>query len=196
MKGRIALALLVCTTSAYAIFCPTGFTTINYGDTIDKVREVCGKPDTEHEFARTASTAQEWEYYVKLHNLDRAMAKMTVLLKDNKVVNINIVDDSFAHSQVCMSVQTGNRLGVVQSFCNKPGEPKNVSRTEVCGNTIQIDNSAQQVEFACGKPALTKDIQTESSQNPALVVTEYEYAGPPRVKLIFEDGKLKDRRFS
>jgi len=195
MKGCITLALLVCTTNACALFCPTSFSNINYGDSIEQVQQVCGKPDAQKQFARTASAAQEWEYFVKLHNLDQAMTKMTVLFKNNKVININVADDSIAHSQVCESVQAGKHVGVIQTFCTRPYATKNVASTDVCGATIQIDNSTQQVEFACGKPALTKDIQTQSSQNPAIEVTEYEYSGPPRVSLIFENGRLKDRNF-
>jgi hypothetical protein len=195
IKGYIILALLTCASNAFAILCPTNFNTINDGDSTDHIQQLCGKPDTQTQSNRTSSSSQEWEYYVKLHNLDQAMTKMSVLFKDNKVINIHVDDDSFSHSQICQSVQAGKNIGVIQTFCTKQNAPKNVASTDVCGSTIQVDNSAQQVEFACGKPSLVKDIQTQSSQNPIIEVTEYIYSGPPKVSLIFENGALKDRRF-
>jgi hypothetical protein len=191
MKSYILFILLFFTSQAFAIFCPTNFSSINFGDSIDEVKRVCGDPNSFNQYTTTTTSNQIWTYYIKAPGISQRMTKMVILFRDNLIVNIQIIDDTAANIQLCESVQTGNRV-FTNSVCKTPLNSQNVASTNICGALIQVGNTRDIVTRTCGAPALKKDV---GQANPPVNVTEFIYNGPPPVTLIFENGQLKDRKF-
>ena len=191
LGGTLAL-LLIYSSQVFAIFCPTSFTSINFGDTIEQIQQVCGNPNSVNQYKKNLMTNQVWEYYIKAPGFDQNMAKMSVLFRDDQVMNINIHYDPYARAQLCL-ITDNNRMRVLPAFCANPSNNQNVASTDICGTVIQAGNTTQSVELACGQPAIIKNVP--GTQNQSIEITEFHYNGPPRVTLIFENGKLSDRLF-
>ncbi len=195
MRHYISLAsslLLIYSTHAFAIFCPTNFSNINFGDTIEQIQQVCGNPNSVNQYKKNLATNQVWEYYIKAPGFDQNMAKMSVLFRDDQVMNIHIRYDPYARAQICLITQNKD-VRILPAFCTNPADNQNVASTDICGTSIQVGNNTQSVELACGQPAVTKNVP--GTENQSIYVTEFHYNGPPRVTLIFENGKLSDRLF-
>src|SRR3990167_3955162 len=63
-KLVIALLMASCPYASYALFCPSNFNVINIGDSIDSVKQLCGKPDSEKSKEEPKPAPQEWTYYI------------------------------------------------------------------------------------------------------------------------------------
>lgn len=188
---------LVLSTNVYAIFCPSNFSNINYGDTISQVQEVCGKPTSQNTIKKPASLAQVWTYYMKQSNFTQNNTKLKFLIVDDKVVNISVVDSSPISVQKChTTINPGAGPNLVETNCFKPNNSQeNLTSTRLCGYIISTGDTAKKVELTCGKAALINQFQRNPAETP-IELTELKYAGTPPVSLIFEDGKLRERKFS
>jgi len=173
----------------YAMFCPTNFSQINTGDTIEHVIQVCGNPESQNSHKKTTSLSEEWIYYVKTQSNVNTTSKMKVIFSNNKVVNISVESNNPVQPDVW---QSGKNQPVVNINFNNQ-RPVNVSSTNACGPTISIGQDVQQVKYICGTPAFVKQNQSPDAQSTSKV-TELRYGGPNPATLIFENGILKDRQ--
>ncbi len=177
------LALLGLSTSASAMFCPKNFNQINMGDTIEQVQQQCGKPDSQKTVKGEDNGPQEWTFYVhpqmkrytetRTNSGQEASVKMTVAFNNGKVINITVNSMSLATTTVCGSSASGQ---ITQSL-----------------QGISIGDSAKSVKDACGNPiAVSKG--TESNDQKPIEMIEYTYNSSPPAVLVFEGGKLVERK--
>lgn len=155
---------------SYAFFCPTNFSQINYGNTIDQVTAACGKPDKVDEVIVAPEGPQEWSYYIPQSVTTNSGQPMPGTLKTQmtfdsagKAINISV-----------------NGIGV--------------GSTTVCGKLIQIGDTSDTIKSTCGDPSFINKQNAGSSalgSTPASKkVTTMIYKTNPPVKLIFENGVL------
>ncbi len=166
-----ALILLSMTHASYALFCPTNFSIIQEGDSIDKVTSLCGKPDSQETKEVKTEGPQEWSYFIPqtvgtiTSNPATGTMKTQIAFDANsKVVNINV-----------------NGIGV--------------GSTTICnGANVSLGDTQESVKRACGDPVfVNKQQETSNTTNqlPATKVTTFTYSNTtPQVKLTFENGKL------
>jgi hypothetical protein len=125
LTKKLFFAAVVClaTTPALAMLCPNNFNEINYGDSIDAVKQQCGAADSEKTSETKENLPQEWNYYVQVSPTDQATLKTTVAFNQGKVTNMSV-----------------NGIGVsTTAICG--------------GNNIAVGDSQDSVKAACGKPA-------------------------------------------
>lgn len=167
------LSLLLFSSSAFAMFCPTNFKSINLGDSMDFVIAECGAPITQYRYERAVNLSQSWDYYLKTNPFSTANTKLQILFKDDKVVNLQITEPS--------------------SFNAEVQNTRNVTTTLLCGGIVSVGDNSQKVESACGKPALVNQLEAAAQQQPALELIALKYEGPNPATLIFENGRLSER---
>jgi hypothetical protein len=165
---RIFLILLSVffSTSSFALFCPTNFSPINIGDPIDLVLKQCGAPTTQKSYKSTIDTGpQQWSYYVVMSDSGNGTVKLLVEFIEGKVANMTI---------------NGMAIGA----------------TALCGNNISTGDTQDEVQTACGKPGAISRAQSAAGTEDVKTndVTELKYGSSPAVTLIFENGKLKERK--
>lgn len=185
MRNKLILAITLAFTqsSAYAFFCPSNFNQINFGESIESVKQKCGAPDKEKKEEATANVPQQWSYYVP------ATVAKGANLKGQGTLKTSFTFDK-AGKAINISV---NGIGVGSSA--------------VCGSNISLGATREQVETACGKPAFINKQEKEESQGaqaktpPELAkeddknkVIEWTYNSTPPVTLIFREGKLTEKR--
>jgi hypothetical protein len=163
-KKYCAILLLLISTQAHAWFCPNNFSIIQAGDSLDKIKQLCGKPLSEKTTKQEPKTPQEWGYYVAVNPPNPATVKMTVVFDVNGIVN-NITVTSMS-----------------------------IASTSLCGGTISVGNTMQAVKAACGSPPfINKGLPAQGNDKP-LIVNELIYSGPAPNMLVFENGVLTERR--
>jgi hypothetical protein len=155
------------------MFCPNNFNSINLGDSIDSVIAACGKPDSKTTNNKKANQPQEWTYYVSAATATNqpgstqpGTMKLTVAFDgDGKAINISV---------------------------NGSGMPQ----TKACPNgEIQLGDSLDAVEAACGKATYVNQTQTaQGATVPEIEMVDLVYNGSPSVTLHFENGKLTQRK--
>lgn len=164
--------------SAFAFFCPTNFNQINFGDTIDQVKQACGNPAKEETKDVTKNVPQEWSYYIPqsvgmggTYTQAQGTLKTSITFdKDDKAVNISV-----------------NGIGV--------------GATTICGQNIQLGDSQETVKSACGEPSFINKEQpraptTDTTTAPAVAdkITEFTYTSNPPTVLVFESGVLTSKK--
>lgn len=165
------ISLILTPAISYGFMCPTNFNQIEVSNTIDQVKAQCGKPDKEESKEVTAEGPQEWSYFVPQSISTPAMQPMQGTLKtsiafdkDGKVINISV-----------------NGIGV--------------GSTQLCGSTVSLGNSRDSVKASCGDPSYIAKEQPKSATPPETTkVTTFTYNTNPPSKLIFENGKLKEKQ--
>lgn len=174
MKYRIiffTIALII-SSSCFAFFCPTNFSQIDFGNSIDQVKQLCGGPDKETSVAKEPKTPQEWTYFIpqtvsatNTANQMQGTLKTSITFdKDGNAINISV-----------------NGIGVGAST--------------ICGNNIQLGDSQESIKTACGKPGFINKQEAENaSDQQKIKVTELLYNGNPPVILVFENGVLKEKK--
>lgn len=193
MKYFISFLLFIFSVVSYAMFCPTNFESINIGDSIDKVKMICGQPNSEQN-SQGQSSSEEWHYYVKSSAVSQATLPMIIVMQNNRVINITIDNLISNNGQVCQAFKTGGGDNkIVQTFCQNIDGPKSVANTQACGQIIQVGDSSRTIESACGKPVMIKSLSVPQSEAG---ITVLKYVGPPRTTLVFENNRLKMRSFS
>ena len=166
----VALSVLCLIPSmSFAMFCPGNFNLINIGDSIDRVAQACGKPDSQETKNVSPNVPQQWDFYVPLSvgtgtaYQQQGTMKLTVVFdKDGKAINISV-----------------NGTGV--------------GNTPICGNMIQLGQTQDQIKAACGTPGfVNKQEPTDASGKPVQdKVVTYTYNSNPPVTMTFENGILK-----
>jgi hypothetical protein len=169
------ITLLTFHTSAFAFFCPTNFSQIDFGMTTEQVTEACGKPDSQKESTKeNANVPQEWTYFVPQTVSTGGSQNMQGTLKSSisfddqgKAINISV-----------------NGIGV--------------GATSICSSAIQLGDTQDKVKAACGTPAnINKQDSSLSGgqQQPPTKIVEFIYSSAsPAATLVFENGVLTDKK--
>lgn len=180
MKRKIqlpfaVLALTALPSLSFAFFCPTNFSQIEFGMTVDQVTQLCGKPDTQKESTKeNENVPQEWSYFIQqtvsMGNNQNAQGtlKTTVTFDESgKAINIS-----------------ANGIGV--------------GATSLCGSSIQLGDTRDKIKSACGDPAFVNKQTAPTNGNPPpppTKVVEFNYSSvTPPATLIFENGKLTEKK--
>lgn len=180
IKIIILLSLAFVPNLVAAFFCPTNFTQINFGDTIGKVVQQCGKPNGHATKNVEREVPEEWSYFIVQTVATGSLTPTQGTLKvqitfdtDNKAINISV-----------------NGIGVGAS--------------NICGPSIQLGDSKQTIKKLCGTPAFVNS-QKSNAPNAGTIaggptgaapivksdkVTTFIYNSNPPIKLIFVNGKL------
>lgn len=163
-----------------SFFCPTNFSQIDMGATMDQVIQTCGAPDTKEAKEVKKEGPQEWTYYITQTVATTTMTPSQGTLKtqvtfdkSGKLINISV-----------------NGIGV--------------GATNICGvNSIQLGDTRETVKKACGDPSFVNKQQNnppaESDSGTTLPqqkpdqMTTFTYNSTPPVKLIFINGILTDK---
>ncbi|HSW70422.1 MAG TPA: DUF2845 domain-containing protein, partial [Gammaproteobacteria bacterium] len=139
---------------------------INVGDSIATVLAACGEPDSKTSNNKKATEPQEWAYYVATDPSKPGTMKLTVAFDENGMaINISVNGSGMPQTQLCANGQ------------------------------IQLGDTQEAVQAACGKPTYIN--QTEAGQKaevPETEILELTYRGPPSVILVFENGRLTQRK--
>lgn len=186
MQYLIAILFLFLSCNAFAIFCPTNFSSINFGDTTDTVLQMCGNPNSKRSYNQSILASQKWVYYVKTQPFSQITQKISFIFNKDRLASISVPN---ANPQVCEIKKNG---GFTQTVCTKPMNRVHITSTNLCGQIINIGDTTQYVRAACGKPLITNE--QPDWQNHSTKVTEFHYAGSPQVILVFENGRLKSRK--
>jgi hypothetical protein len=155
--------------SSYAFFCPTNFSQIYPGDTIERVKQTCGNPTLETSYEKEPEAAQQWSYYIPQTVAFNDMAPAQGTLKteitfdpSGKAINISV-----------------NGIGVGSST--------------ICGGMIQLGDSRDTIKNACGNPSFIakQDPGNSTATQTPTKITELIYGTGSPVKLKFVNGKLE-----
>src|SRR5438128_719553 len=128
LKKLIFASLLFIPNLSFAIFCPTNFSQINYGDSMDKVTQICGKPDKQETKDLEPKVPQEWSYFIpQTVGQDTSVAQQGTLKtqitfdSDGKVINISVNGLGVGASTICgSSIKLGDLKNTVKAACGEP----------------------------------------------------------------------------
>lgn len=169
MKAKLFVLILgsLFFSQAWAdMFCPNNFNSINLGDSIAAVIAACGAPDSKTTNNKKANQPQEWTYYIANDpNMPGTMKTTIAFDASGSVINISVNGSGMSQTQICAN------------------------------NPIQLGDNMDAIKAACGNPTYIN--QTQIAQNasvPETEIVEFQYNSSPPVTLVFENGKLKERR--
>lgn len=167
MKRQLGLLLLLgFSTSSFAMFCPKGFNQISMGNTIDQVIQQCGTPDGQTTKKVEAMGNQEWSFYV---NQPPPISSQPQAAQKMVVTLIN------------------------GKVANMTVSGFSVANSNLCGALVSVGDSAENVKAACGTPGFINKSSDSNGPKPT-EVTEFNYNSTPPMTLIFENGKLKEKK--
>src|SRR3990167_7467103 len=131
MKQHLIIGFLAFFIPGYclAFFCPTNFSQIDFGDSLDKVKQICGAPEKETSKDLEPNVPQEWTYFIP----------QTVMLNAS----------TEAQGTVKTSVTFDKDGNAINISANGIG----VGATTICGSNIQLGDSQDAVKSACGTPS-------------------------------------------
>jgi len=160
---------------SFAFFCPTNFSQIDYGMTIDEVTQICGKPSNQKEFIKpNENIPQEWNFYIP------------------QTVNMGGTQQN-AQGTLKTSVTFDDKGKAINISVNGIG----VGATSICGSSIRLGDDRDTIKGACGDPAFVnkQSVDAETAKKNEIKVVEFTYTNvnPPTV-LVFENGKLAERK--
>lgn len=174
---KIILMVLLAPSLSYAFFCPGNFSQIDYGMTIAQVGQICGAPAKQNKFTKTLDNKpQEWTYYIP------------------QTVSVNPFQQTVGTMKTSFAFDANGQA--VNISVNGIG----VGATTICGITIQLGTTREQVQQACGNPSF---INRQNAPGTAVLgqvpddvvnVVEYQYNSNPPVTLVFENGILKSTK--
>ena len=120
MKNALPLcALLLASSQASAFFCPGNFQQIQLGDTLDSVLQKCGQPASREEIAAPDTGPQEWIYNIMVAG--QGSLRMSVMLKDDKILNIVANSMSLPSTDICgKAVSVGDTADTLKATCGDP----------------------------------------------------------------------------
>jgi hypothetical protein len=171
----VIIILLAFPTPSFAFFCPKNFNQINTGDSIEQVLKQCGKPDSIKESKKiNDNIPQEWNYFVpqtvSTNTFNQAQGTLkTSFAFDNegKAINISV-----------------NGIGV--------------GATALCGKYVKLGDTRETIQSACGEPALVNRQASAQTGQPLpgqeIKIMEFTYTSTPPATLVFENGKLIERK--
>jgi hypothetical protein len=147
-------------------FCPNNFNSINPGDSIATVIAACGEPDVKTSNSKKATQPQEWAYYIEQDPSKPGTMKLTVAFDQaGSAINISV---------------------------NGSGMPQ----TKLCPNgEIQLGDKQEAIQAACGKPTYINQTQeAQKAETPETEIVQFTYNSTPSVTLVFQNGKLTERK--
>ncbi len=159
---------------SFAFFCPNNFNQIYAGSTMEEVTAACGKPDKQDDAIVKSEPPQEWSYFTP---------------QPSNIVNGLAPKTSFK-TQVTFDA-SGKAINITVNNAA-------TNNTNICGRNIQVGDTRDTIEAACGKPSfINKQDQSTNAgvsdtlgNTPAPVqITTFTYGTK---SLTFENGKLKD----
>lgn len=161
---------------SFAFFCPTNFNQIDYGNTIDQVIQQCGKPDQRTEQKQpNENVPQQWTFYAPQGGSDIS----------------GLVKQSPPSSKVEVTLDSeGNVVNILVNGVS-------VGSTLVCGSSVRVGSTRDQLKSACGTPTfVTRQTAPDGSKAfDETVVTNLIYnKAIPAATLVFENGILKDKK--
>jgi hypothetical protein len=169
IKTIIAMGTLLFSTHSFALFCPTNFSLINMGDSLETVEKTCGKPASQTTTTSDKNVPQEWTYYetesvyTNVGTPAEGTLRMVVAFVNNQAINISV-----------------NGIGV--------------GSTAICQGTIALGSASETVLAACGKPSfVNKQQPSELTPSQIIKTTVFNYNSNPPMKLIFINGKLSGK---
>ena len=149
---------------AWAIFCPNNFSQINPGDSVDSVKQICGKPDAEKTYTAEQSKPQQWTYYLQLSLPLQGTIAMSVAFVQDKAISITVNGVGASTTPICGgTIKLGDSTKAVKAAC---GNPVIVSET-------------------------TTSPEDQLKQDAANKMTEITYNSNPPVTLVFKAGLLQ-----
>lgn len=167
MKQRLAVLLLLgFSNSSFAMFCPVGFNQIYIGDTIEQVQKQCGKPDSQNTKKEEPMVPQEWSFFVSQPPVVSSQPQ--------------------AAQKMIVTLINGKVVNMTVSGFS-------VSNSNLCGALVSVGDTAENVKTACGNPGFINKSSENSGQKPT-EITEFKYNSTPAATLIFENGRLKQRK--
>lgn len=156
-KTLVCLALSLTINSCYAMFCPGNYNQININDSLEAVKQACGKPDTEKTQDIASNGPQEWVYFVKTGSQsDLTSLRMTVAFDKEKAANITMNGVS-------------------------------LTTTQMCGSSISVGDDIKSVEKACGKPALINQANNSQAAKTKLTELTYSSGNAPIILIFEND---------
>jgi len=165
LTSKLACSLIIISTPAFAFFCPNNFNQIELGNSLQQVQQQCGTADKETKKEVTDEGPQSWDYFVA----------QTVMLNDGKMsdgtLKTSIVFDDKGKA-INISV---NGIGVGSST--------------VCGDSIQLGDTRDNVKKICGEPVFINKQTGQSEKKHQVVELKYGES-----ILIFQDGVLKEKK--
>lgn len=188
MRNKLLLMILsvMMTSSSYAMFCPTNLNQIDIGSTIAQVATACGQPTSKKTYKPEDKVPQEWNYYISPGETNPYTSNLSPSVSSEQQSQGSLKTSFvFDENDNLVNITVGNASVTSTNICN--------------GNIIQIPATKKDVEAACGKaPFVNKgqaqqDIQPDEDHKQT-EITEWMYAGPPRVILVFHDGVLAERK--
>lgn len=149
---------------AFALFCPSNFNTIDLGYTIQQVKQQCGEPIKETAHKTTPIGPQQWDYYLQ-PKPNYGTMRLSVVISDGQAINISV-------------------NGSV------------IAQTPICGQTIKQGDKLDAIKKACGTPSFVTDsvVDAKTSQAQEKNIVELQYNSTPKITLVFENGRLKERK--
>jgi hypothetical protein len=168
MRYLYLLLSVLSPATCLAFFCPTNFSQINTGDSIETVIATCGKPDSQTTKEEPPPSAQEWVY----------------LVPQAVPMNTNQNGQGTLKTTVDFD-QTGKAINITVNGIG-------VGATTICNNnTIQLGSTPDQVKTACGQPSFINQqgAAGATTVQPKKITTLIYNTNPPQT-LTFEDGKL------
>lgn len=169
----LLIAMAIIPSVSFAFFCPTNFTQIDYGNTIEQVQQQCGKPDKIEIKELKKEGPQEWNYFIPqtvasntMNPVQGTLKTQVMFDKDGKAINISV-----------------NGIGV--------------GSTLLCGNTmVQLGDTRESIKKRCGDPSFINKQETPSSGSEAQSTkqTIFTYNTNPPISLVFENGKLVEKK--
>lgn len=162
--------ILPLTHAAYAWLCPNNFKIIQAGDSMETVKQTCGKPASEKELPQEKKQKPEqWDYVIQDKSLGSRLQqnnKLSLLFDaSGKLINM-----------------TFNGTGINQ--------------TSACTDKIRTGDSKELVKRNCGNPAFILQSQGAEANDDAehtTVAWVYE-STTNKTTFIFKDGVLTDRQ--
>src|SRR3990167_5597759 len=123
--NKFLLLSLFMPTISFAMFCPTNFNLIDIGDTIEKVDQACGPPDSKETKETDKNVPQEWSYYIPqtvgtgTSYQQEGTLKTTITFDDKgKAINISVNGIGVGASTICgKSIQLGDTRESIQATC-------------------------------------------------------------------------------
>jgi len=174
MKKTIALfASLSLSTAASAMFCPNNFNQINIGDSMEQVQQQCGKPDAEKKSQGEDNGPQEWNYYV------HPQMKKYTETRTNAGAEASV--------KMALALDQGKLVNITVNGMS-------LATTTICGPSVSVGDTAKSVKSACGDPVFINKSNNQTNVEKPAELVEYTYNGTPSAVLVFENGKLTERK--
>lgn len=157
----------------FAFMCPNNFSQIEVGYSMEKVIEVCGKPDVQETKELEPPVPQEWSYFIPQTVAGSSMNPQLGTLR---------TQFTFDESGRAINISV-NGIGV--------------GSTAICGTMVQLGDNIDRVKTICGKPSFVNRQDPTAVGDPKpepMKMTTFIYKSAPQVKLIFQNGLLTERQ--